>query len=97
MTSSASLLTFITSTGLAGLALAFIKDIAEASRPPQSVHSNGARLRQEHPRAVHSLSTACILPVGVGHRLVSSREEQSTTGRTRDVQNVFAGFSNGHG
>ena len=33
MTPSASLLTFVTSTGLAGLALTFLKDCAQACRP----------------------------------------------------------------
>ena len=87
MTPSASLLTFVTSTSLGGLALAIIKDIAEACRPTQSVHSNSPCLCQEHPRAVIPLVAASDLPLSVQGQCLLLRKQWSTDPWARASKN----------
>lgn len=78
MTPSASLLTFIASTGLAGLTLAFLQDCAKACRPiALSFNLEGVDVVLPGRRAVSTVVSA-YPPIGVQGQCLRVREQWST-------------------
>lgn len=95
MTPSASLLTFITSTGLAGLALTFLKDCAKACRPiASSLFFQRVDVVLPGRRALVSISAAYPCHLQTSALRV---EDHSTPDGSADEQILFAGYANGHG